>query len=130
MNYLAVPTRRSNIKDTHTANKFYCRFVVVVVLTYYTKLLVRKKNRCKLLYDRVVQFQVVHNRGHGFSKRFNLAGVPKCTQTFGQTLSRNLHTCPGSLAKKTSPRSHLTKLNPYREFSQISETDLAVGDHG
>jgi hypothetical protein len=41
MNHLVAPTRRSNIKGTHTVNKFYCRFIVVVVLTYYTKLLVR-----------------------------------------------------------------------------------------
>jgi hypothetical protein len=27
---------------------------------------------------------------------------------------------------QTSPGSHLTKLNPYREFGRISETDLAV----
>jgi hypothetical protein len=92
MNHLIAPTQRSNIKGTHTVNKFYCRFVIVVLLTYYTSLLVRKNSRCELFHDRVVQLQVGHNCRHSFSKRFNPVGVPKCTQTHDHPLMPTIST--------------------------------------
>ena len=61
--------------------------------------------------------QVVHGRGHGFSKRFNPAGVHYCTHTH-RTLSWVLpaeSSTQWSHHISPSPRCHLAKLNPPQE---------------
>src|SRR5664279_421057 len=46
-----------------------------------------------------MRHQVVHNRGHGFSKRFNPAGVYNFTHTYRPAPCLNISTLPGNAGR-------------------------------
>ena len=47
-------------------------------------------DQVKVVYDHRIHSQVVRNRGHGFSKRFNPAGVHNFTHMYQPTINAKL----------------------------------------
>ena len=63
-----------------------------------SQIIIKVKLTCiikmRIIYDRVTVLQVVHNRGHGFSKRFTLQGcatVPIHVQSTSQSKNMRRH---------------------------------------
>ena len=67
--------------------------------------------------------QVIHNRGHGFSKRFIPAGLHYWTHTHRGVAKRS--TQPFT-SPQTSPGSHLARWEPHHKSGRTSEADLTV----
>ena len=98
------PTREEAIRATHTVDKFYELFIQVIYLTSQFIII-----RCKLcmIFLASAFHQVVHNRGHGFSKRFNPAGVHNVTKRCSTLRAMQLAYFRGMLAEYQIGRAHV-----------------------